>query len=47
MVSEPLNACQTKGKQKVVWNAENLPAGIYFYRIQAGKEVGGGKIVKW
>jgi hypothetical protein len=41
-----LNEQQTKGQQKVQWNAEGLPSGIYFYRIQAGKKVGSGKIVK-
>ena len=46
LVAEPLNAQQTKGEQKVTWDAENLPSGIYFYRIQAGKEAGGGKMIK-
>ncbi|MBU2649768.1 MAG: T9SS type A sorting domain-containing protein [Bacteroidetes bacterium] len=27
---------QAKGKQKVRWNATGLPAGMYFYRFQAG-----------
>jgi hypothetical protein len=45
MVAEPMNANQPKGEQKVTWNAGNLPEGICFYRIQAGKEVGGGKMV--
>jgi hypothetical protein len=37
---------QDKGEQKVIWNAEGLPAGIYYFRIQAGVMVGGGKIIK-
>jgi acyl-[acyl carrier protein]--UDP-N-acetylglucosamine O-acyltransferase len=37
---------QLKGTQQVLWNAEGLPAGIYYYRIQAGEQVGGGKMVK-
>jgi len=47
MVEELLNANQTKGEQHVTWNVGNLPTGIYFYRIHAGNEVGGGKIIKW
>jgi hypothetical protein len=46
MVAEPLNAYQSKGEQQCEWNPVNLPAGIYFYRIQAGKQVGSGKMVK-
>jgi hypothetical protein len=34
-----------KGTQQVQWNAEGLPAGIYYYRIQAGEQVGTGKMV--
>jgi hypothetical protein len=37
---------QAKGEQKVQWNAEGLPAGMYYYRIQAGDKVGSGKMVK-
>jgi hypothetical protein len=47
LVAEPFNASQLKGEQKVTWNAGNLPEGIYFYRIQVGKEAGGGKMIKW
>jgi hypothetical protein len=28
---------QTEGMYEVTWNAYNMPTGIYFYRIQAGK----------
>jgi predicted GH43/DUF377 family glycosyl hydrolase len=45
LIDEPLKAYQQKGEQRVSWNAEAYPAGIYYYRIQAGKEVGGGKVV--
>jgi hypothetical protein len=24
------------GIYKLIWNADNLPSGVYFYRIQAG-----------
>jgi hypothetical protein len=47
MITEPLYADQSKGEQKVAWNTSDLPSGIYFYRILAGKEVGGGKMIKW
>ena len=35
-----------RGEQEVQWNAEGLPAGMYFFRVQAGDKVGGGKMVK-
>jgi len=47
LVDIPVNAYQQKVEQQVLWNAEACPAGIYFYRIQAGNEVGSGKIIKW
>jgi photosystem II stability/assembly factor-like uncharacterized protein len=47
LVAETFNANQKKGEQKVTWNTENLASGLYFYRIQAGNEVVGGKIIKW
>jgi len=37
---------QDKGEQQIQWNAEGLPAGMYYFRIQAGKMIGGGKMVK-
>jgi hypothetical protein len=37
---------QDRGEQKIQWNAEGLPAGMYYFRIQAGETVGGGKIIK-
>ena len=33
------------GEQQMRWNAEGLPAGMYYYRIQAGEKVGGEKVV--
>ncbi len=36
---------QTKGEQKVQWNAEGLSIGMYYFWIQAGDKVGGGKMV--
>ena len=37
---------QHKGEQKIQWNAEGLPAGMYYFRIQAGTYIGSGKIIK-
>jgi hypothetical protein len=45
-VAEPVNGYRQKGEQTLIWNAGNLPAGIYFYWLQAGKEMGTGKMVK-
>jgi hypothetical protein len=30
----------------VQWNAESLSTGIYYFRIQAGEKIGGGKMIK-
>jgi len=37
---------QEKGEQHVQWNAEGLPAGMYYLRIQAGERLGSGEIIK-
>lgn len=42
---EKIEQEQPKGEQQVQWNAEGLPAGMYYFRIQAGEMVGGGKMV--
>ena len=31
---------------RVIWNAEGLPAGVYFYRLTAGEKVVAGKMIK-
>lgn len=36
---------QEAGNQKIVWNAKDLPNGMYFYRIEAGGNVALGKIL--
>ncbi len=36
---------QSAGKQQVIWNAKSQPAGIYYFRLQAGKQVATGKMV--
>ena len=37
---------QEKGEQQLIWNAEGLPAGMYYFRIRAGDMAGSGKIIK-
>ena len=32
-VAEVVNASQTKGVHKVIWNTRGLPSGMYFYRV--------------
>ena len=36
---------QPKGEQQFLWNAGELPAGIYYYRIHTGDKVGSGKMI--
>jgi len=36
---------QSSGKQQVIWNAEQLPSGVYFYRMQTGEQVASGKML--
>jgi len=45
LIKELLQSDQNKGLHKVLWNPDNLPCGIYHYRIQAGNQFGGGKMV--
>jgi D-alanyl-D-alanine carboxypeptidase len=44
-VTSLVNETQIAGNHKVIWNADGLPAGIYYFRIQSGEQVGGGKMV--
>jgi len=30
---------QTSGIHQVIWNADNAPSGMYFYRLQAGDKI--------
>lgn len=32
-----VNSSQNTGQHKIIWEAESLPSGIYFYRLQAGE----------
>ena len=36
---------QDAGEQKIQWNAEGMPAGMYYYRIVAGKQTASGKLI--
>ncbi len=36
---------QSRGEQQFLWNAGNLPAGIYYYRINTGDQTGSGKMI--
>ena len=45
-VVERVQERQGMGVQRVQWNAEGLPAGMYYYRLQAGERIGGAKMVK-
>ncbi|MBE9491606.1 MAG: T9SS type A sorting domain-containing protein [Bacteroidetes bacterium] len=36
---------QPGGEQQFLWNAEELPAGIYYYRIHTDDQVGSGKMI--
>jgi hypothetical protein len=40
-----INEHQSKGKHSAIWDAQGLPSGIYFYRLQAGEQQAKGKIV--
>jgi len=46
LIGDPVNSFQQKGEKNIQWNSGDLPAGIYFFRIQAGYRVGSGKIIK-
>ena len=40
-----VNAQKPAGTDKITWYAENLPSGVYFYRIQAGDYIETKKMV--
>jgi hypothetical protein len=45
LVQTLVNAVVTNGHHEVTWNAHNLPAGIYYYRIYTGPFVETGKMI--
>ncbi|MBN2789364.1 MAG: T9SS type A sorting domain-containing protein [Candidatus Delongbacteria bacterium] len=44
-VSELINEKQNSGQHQVIFNAENINSGVYFYRLEAGTEVQTGKMM--
>ena len=46
LVAEPVNEYQQKGEQNAVWQAENLPSGVYFIRLKTDKLVEVRKVIK-
>lgn len=46
LVAEPVNASRQKGEQNVTWDAEGLPSGVYYYRLNAGNKTATGKLFK-
>ena len=43
---EVIQQKQSAGKHQVVWDAEGLPDGIYYFRLQAEEQVTNGKMLK-
>jgi len=37
---------QPAGQQQVVWDAEGLPAGVYYFRLEAGESIVKGGLIK-
>jgi hypothetical protein len=44
-VAVPVNEQQAGGRHHVQWNAEGMPAGVYFYTLTAGKQAYSGKVI--
>jgi hypothetical protein len=44
-ILQPANGKQLKGEHRILWNAQGLPAGVYFYTLTAGKQAHSGKII--
>ncbi len=42
---EVIRQQQPSGKQQVIWNAEGLPTGVYYYRMEAGEQMTSGKMM--
>jgi len=45
VVATLANETLSAGQHELNWNAEGMPAGVYFYNIQIGNQVGTGKMV--
>jgi hypothetical protein len=46
MVAELSDGILAKGKHRITWNVVDLPAGLYFVRLHAGKEAAGLKLIR-
>ena len=46
LVATPLNEIGVQGKKTITWNSEDLPAGIYYCRLQNGPVQQVGQMVK-
>jgi hypothetical protein len=44
-ILQPVNGNQLKGEHSVQWNADGMPAGIYYYSLRSGKLAQSGKII--
>lgn len=42
---EVIQEQQSAGKQQVIWHAESLPAGMYYFRLQSGEQIANGKLM--
>jgi photosystem II stability/assembly factor-like uncharacterized protein len=42
-----VNERQLKGMHQIQWYAKGLPVGIYYYRLQAGKQIATKKLIKY
>ena len=45
VVATLANETIAEGQHELNWNAEGMPAGVYFYNIQIGKQAGTGKMM--
>lgn len=36
---------QSQGKQQIIWDASGLPAGVYYFRLEADEQVATGKLL--
>jgi hypothetical protein len=44
-VASPVNEYKTKGSYKLLFNAEKLSSGVYYYNIKAGDFTRAGKMI--
>ncbi len=45
LIDELVNEIQNKGMQSIVWDSNNLPGGIYIYKLQVSRLITSGKLV--